>query len=1230
MPSSSFFKMRFKIMFRSHQCLVLCLLSVALLSVTLCGCPGKVTPPDVPKPPEKDIAQLAQLRNLGLAYVENEELVKSHETFTQLAKLLPEELMPIRNLAVSATLATEKVNHNEPEELKTVTQEFTTTIEKLKEKDPSENPNLLSAQGYVHLQQNDAAIEELKVAVKKNPENAAAWFQLFTLADMSRDAEIRKSGQEALQHAFELEPSNVFVMFQWLLVQSQNEDVAIVETLANSGELIEQLAPGIKIRTGYDIREFANAALLAAKENQWKVVRTQINYLWNASKSDDAAQSDRRDLVRHPLDYLINAFPTEIEDEITSAQAKDHSSVEVTFADSYLGLKGNLPVHAAKFADIDLDTRVEIVLLQQELLSVLSNGDWKQVASTIVPEGLTQIAICDLENDADTKLIPEGQENEVCHTTDLEIVAYGASGIALYQANLSLIGGDIALVPFELKGELVNLKGIQKISVSDLNNDGDLDLLVICDELISMWSNRGDLLFEKFAPTWEVPETVSDCVAIDYDHDVDTDVLVLLKSGRFGYLENLRHGTFRWKTLDMTATSIHPEVINITDYNHDGDWDFLLAGNETSAADGKEQDVSKKGIVLTKSESSSGTEISIGASGIQGRGKSLEVIDWDFDNDGLRDLVYVSSESVEIQRQALQEKKSDGFSVKPSGTGELFVGCDVGDIDADGDDDLLCVSNQKLMLRTNNGGNQNHWIDVELLAKQLARGEASASGRVNMYGLGSVVEVRSGVSYQKQRVTRERTRFGLGKHQQADAIRVLWTNGVPANILQPEVNQLVCERQSLKGSCPYLYTWNGSEFVFVTDLLWASPIGLKDANGQLVPARNWEYLKVPGEMLVARDGEYQLQVTEELWEVAYFDQCELIAIDHPPESEIYSNEKVGPPGIAEFKIHTVENKRHPVSVVNQSGADLLPLVINADDNYAKAFDTKLYQGYTTDSWLEIDLGLTEKPENLKLYLTGWIYPTDTSINAALHENPTLSGPRPPSISVVNKQGEFVEVIPFTGFPGGKTKTIVLELSDLFLTEDYRLRLSTSSELYLDEIFFTIQEESSNTPASQIVQTPLSLLSANLHNRGVSSHVDHPNFGPERFLYNELESLPPWPPISGNFTRYGDVFPLISEADDRMVIMGTGDEMTLTFGVPAEPLKSGWKRDFILHNIGWDKDADLHTVYGTTVEPLPFRAMKHYPYTPEDVFPDSSQNEKYHTRTMHPHRYQNSLKHLMRQ
>ena len=70
----------------------------------------------------------------------------------------------------------------------------------------------------------------------------------------------------------------------------------------------------------------------------------------------------------------------------------------------------------------------------------------------------------------------------------------------------------------------------------------------------------------------------------------------------------------------------------------------------------------------------------------------------------------------------------------------------------------------------------------------------------------------------------------------------------------------------------------------------------------------------------------------------------------------------------------------------------------------------------------------------------------------------------------------------------------------------------------------------------------------------------------------------------------------TRSDDRLVIMGSGDELRLRVrrrGLP--PLAGRLARDFLLLVDGWAKDADANTAFSQTVEPLPFHAMSRYPY-----------------------------------
>ncbi len=81
-------------------------------------------------------------------------------------------------------------------------------------------------------------------------------------------------------------------------------------------------------------------------------------------------------------------------------------------------------------------------------------------------------------------------------------------------------------------------------------------------------------------------------------------------------------------------------------------------------------------------------------------------------------------------------------------------------------------------------------------------------------------------------------------------------------------------------------------------------------------------------------------------------------------------------------------------------------------------------------------------------MNGWIFPTDASINVALSQSDKLKVV-PPVIQVINKKGEWETVIDNLGFPMGKDKTIIADLSGKFLSDDHRIRIRTNMEIYWD-------------------------------------------------------------------------------------------------------------------------------------------------------------------------------------
>jgi hypothetical protein len=134
----------------------------------------------------------------------------------------------------------------------------------------------------------------------------------------------------------------------------------------------------------------------------------------------------------------------------------------------------------------------------------------------------------------------------------------------------------------------------------------------------------------------------------------------------------------------------------------------------------------------------------------------------------------------------------------------------------------------------------------------------------------------------------------------------------------------------------------------------------------------------------------------------------------------------------------------------------------------------------------------------------------------------------------------------------------------------------------------------------------------LHFRGFSQVVvDARRQQPEQFVYDQVSMLSNWNPTPGMYTRYGDVRPLVTDVDDRLVVMGSGDELKLSFpagNLPALP--QGWSRDFLLLVDGWAKDADANTAFSQSVMPLPFHAMSAYPYKDFEHFPNDTAHQAY--------------------
>ncbi len=315
------------------------------------------------------------------------------------------------------------------------------------------------------------------------------------------------------------------------------------------------------------------------------------------------------------------------------------------------------------------------------------------------------------------------------------------------------------------------------------------------------------------------------------------------------------------------------------------------------------------------------------------------------------------------------------------------------------------------------------------------------------------------------------------------------------------------------------------------------------------------------------------------------------------------------------------------SAVDDRGQDVSATLAGLDGNSVDGFGRGQYQGVTRDHYVELDLGDKAATVSGPLYLVayGSLRPTDSSINVALSQGARWR-PRGMSLEVPDGRGGWRVARKDLGFPAGRKKTVLFDLTDLFPPgAARRARIRTNLEIYWDKIEWAV-----GRPDVAIDIQTLEPSVADLHYRGYSVLNAPPAGAPEVPDYDLLGGTARrWRDLVGYYTRYGDVKELLRNADDRYVIVNAGDEMSFRFPAPPAPAP-GWLRDFVVKGDGWIKDGDYNSGFSRTVQPLPHHGERDYT-TPVGRLEDEVAWRKnpqdwtdYHTRYVTDHAVVNAL------
>lgn len=1128
--------------------------------------------PDAPevKFTEEDTRRLFTARDKALANLENEAFAPALEYCHELTTAFPDDPFGWCNGAIARHLALMAGNPEDCRAGQPKRMEFDAAIAEWRRVAPTAaGPHLLLARVMEYGGDSSAALFEVNEGLQASPDNLPLWMEKASIAGATGDAALEEARINALEEAFRIDPENLSLLTELLPALAQAKRPAFVDAVGRAQELLKPFAESLKVHHRIDVQDRLAQAAAAATNEEWPKARVLVLPVCNVLRPEPLVQADQRRLRPNALEFVTFDLLAESLEELPPLPVP--APIAVTFDKAAAPFEGVENLRDWVVRDVNLDGRPDVLALTAEGLQTITataEKTWQANPAVVVDGDFTHILSADLDDDvqaiegAITAERPPGR----CHEADSDAILFGPAGLLLVANRLR--EGELA---WEAKpAAFVDREAspVTAAALVDLDHDGDLDVAAVSEKGLELWSNRGNLEFVSIVDRAALPPadwTIGGLQVVDWDRDIDLDLILYGPQG-LGLLENVRHGRFRFRQFDNLPIEPGPILAcTVAELNGDASWDLLIATEEGSH------------VVLTGTTAPGSV---VFREAIAAPAAANRFLTWDYDNDGWVDVLARSDSGWSVWRGLGNGHFEAGPDLTAGSAGEPLPV----DFDGDRDLDVLLADDSSPTVRVNNGGSANDVVEIALRAQQIVGNQQSASGRVNHLGIGSLVELKSPGLYQAQFVSGPTVRFGVAKRT-VDAARVVWTNGIPRNLLAPAANELICEEQTLKGSCPYLYTWNGEQFVFCTDLLWAAPLGLKFAEDFVAPWRNWEHLKIDGRHVRAVDGEYRLRVTEELWEAAYFDQIELTVVDHPAGTVIETNEKVGPAELAVPRLHVYRNAIKPTSATTKDGRDVLAEVLQADDVYARPWTMKFRQGLTDEHWLELAFPPVGETKSLKLLLTGWVYPSDTSINVALSQNPELPAPEPPSLWIPTADGTWENRVPFLGFPGGKTKTIVVDVSDVVSRESPQLRIRSTMQFAWDAAALLVDE----VPI-EIRELVAPLKVANLRYRGVSARDQHPQYGPERPNYAQVLTGDHWPPMTGPFTEYGDALDLLAAQDDRLVMMAAGDELELVFTAPPPP-PEGWTRDFVLKSVGWDKDADMNTVYGEGSLPVPWSAME---------------------------------------
>lgn len=801
-------------------------------------------------------------------------------------------------------------------------------------------------------------------------------------------------------------------------------------------------------------------------------------------------------------------------------------------------------------------------------------------------------------------------------------------------------------------------------TAGDYDNDGHADLAVSYNGGVALFHNDGNGKFHDVTASAGIRITgqAMGLTFVDYDHDGDLDLYVARAAASAGkhssessanapdeLWRNNGNGTFTDVTQPTGLGGSGPSWgATASDINNDRAVDLIVTSfhgsptvylNPREGKFGAEQpwrpvmQSPAVGALAFDFNKDDWMDLAFTHSGAPGlslwrnvKGKQfvpveLPKLDWsrgwglaalDYDNDGWIDLAAVGADSSGGHIVLLRNEGSGGFRNVSSEVGLDKIHLTrprslvAADFVGDGATDLLITQNSgpPVLLR-NVGGNRNHWLKAQL--DGLNDNKSAIGTKIDIYAgtLQQKFEVSAASGYLGQSDTS--VTVGLGDVTKVDIVRMLW----PTGVLQDEINfpansrQTITELDRRGSSCPLLFAWNGRTFQFVADIIGSGIVGHWVGPDERNIPNPEEYLKVNGSDVQLKNGQLDFRLVEPEEELDYLDQVRLLAVDHPADVEVYPNGhfSMNPPFPA-FKVVATRAPHLPLGAWDDRGRNVLPALLERDHQFVTGFESTPFAGFAKLHWLELKLGNWSPRHPLRLILDGFTdYFSASSLYSAWQAG---LKPIPPYIEALGADGRWRRVVGDMGFFSGLERTMTADLTGKLPPGTRRIRIVTNLKIYWDRIRI---DNSAPDATYRVSNVPLA--NAKLQFRGYPNYVEGKTPGDLTFFYDQVSATGPYAHQAGNYTRYGDVLPLLEQVDEKYVVFGSGDEVAVSFDPSSLPkVARGWIRDYFFYANGFDKDMDFYADFGSTVDPFPIHTLASYPYAQGTGYPTDPSHLEY--------------------